>query len=165
MRRNPPKTQSLFIKNCVFFLPCINVSHLQIILHLMQDTYQDIFSTAQNRFWTYRSWYLLALLPFLVSLLPHQQNVSLWLFSSGDTKKVPHLVWDWVNRGVGYGDRAVFSQTLLNAQCGVVWAGALLNHPSWNGQTRWKSLPKKILWSLTQPLTTMPAGALIQMGS
>ena len=26
---------------------------------------------------------------------------------------------------------------------GEVWAGALVNHPTWNGQTHWKSLQKK----------------------
>ena len=25
----------------------------------------------------------------------------------------------------------------------TVWAGVLVNHPSWNGQTHWKNLPKK----------------------
>ena len=46
----PPKTQNLFIKTCVFILTCLNFSHLQSTLHLMQYTYGDIFSTAQNSF-------------------------------------------------------------------------------------------------------------------
>ena len=45
----------------------------------------------------------------------------------------------------------------------AVWAGALINHPSVNGQTYWKSLQKNSL-KCTQPLTTTPAGTLIQMG-
>ena len=55
-----------------------------------------------------------------------------------------------------------FGQKLLDVQCGV---GKFVNHRSWNGQTCWKSLPKKIHWNRMQPLTTMPAGPLIQMGS
>ena len=45
MRGEPPK-KSLFIKYCVFILTCLNFSRLQSALHLMQYTYQNIFSTA-----------------------------------------------------------------------------------------------------------------------
>ena len=44
---------SLFIKNCVFILTCLNFSDFQSTLHLMQYTYQDFFFTAQNSFLTY----------------------------------------------------------------------------------------------------------------
>ena len=84
----PPKTWNLFIKSWVFILTCLNFSHLQNTLHLMQYTYQDFFSTAQNSFWTCWFWCLLQLLLFFVLFLPHWQNVSLWrLFSSGETNK------------------------------------------------------------------------------
>ena len=46
----------------------------------------------------------------------------------------------------------------------TVWASALINHPSCNGQML-KSLQKKIHWGWAQPLTTRPAGTVIQMGS
>ena len=55
--------------------------------------------------------------------------------------KQSHSGWD---RGIGrvvHGAHAVFGQKLLNTQR-VVWAGALINQPSWNGQTHWKSLQK-----------------------
>ena len=39
--KKPP--WDLFIKNCVFILTCLNFSHLQSALHLMQYTYQDAF--------------------------------------------------------------------------------------------------------------------------
>ena len=83
----PPKQES--IKNCVFICTCLNFSHLQSTLHVMQYTYQGIFSTVQNSFWTLWFWCQLVLLPFFfVSLLPHWQNVSLWgCFSSTETKK------------------------------------------------------------------------------
>ena len=44
----PPKTWNLFIKNCVCILTCLNFSHLQSTLCLMQYTYQDDFSTAHK---------------------------------------------------------------------------------------------------------------------
>ena len=42
------KHQNLFIKHYVFILPCLNFSHLQSKLHLMQYTCWTFFSTAQN---------------------------------------------------------------------------------------------------------------------
>ena len=45
----PPQNPE-FIKNCVFIFTCLNFSDLQGTLHLMQYTYQDFFSTAQNSF-------------------------------------------------------------------------------------------------------------------
>ena len=151
-----PKTQNLFIKNCVSTLMCLNFSHLPSIFHLMQYTYTDIFSTAQNSFWTHRSWCLLVL-PFFVSPLPHWQNISLYgLFSSIETKK-SHSGWDQVIGRVGLGGHAV-----LNTQHSVDrWA-----HKS--PIMKWAntlSLQKIIHWSRMQPLTAIPAGTLIQMGS
>ena len=54
----------IFYKNCVFILTCLNFSHLQSTLFWMQYTYQDVFLTAQNSFWTHRFWCLLVLLLF-----------------------------------------------------------------------------------------------------
>ena len=70
--------------------------------------------------------------------------------------------WDPEKRGGEAWCHALFGQTLLNTQCDG--AGALVNHPSWNGQTSWKSLKKKSLWSQAQPLETTPTGTLIPMG-
>ena len=80
-----PNTEFIFF-NCVFILTCLN---LQSSLHLIQFTYWDGFSTAQNSFWTCWVWCPLVLLLFsFVSLLPHLQNISLWgLFSSGEIFK------------------------------------------------------------------------------
>ena len=72
-----PQTRNLFIKVCVFILTRLNFSHYQSTLHLIQYTYQDIFSTAQNSFWACWFWCLLVLLSFFVLSLPHWQNVSL----------------------------------------------------------------------------------------
>ena len=122
------------------------------------------FSTAQNSFWTRQFWCLLVLLPFFISPLPHQQNVSFGgLFSSKETKK-SHLRED---RGSRESGAQTGVMPFLVKNCSTLngmWAGALINHPSWNGQMCWKRLQKRIHWSQTQSLTP-PAGALIQMGS
>ena len=141
-KERPPKSQNLFIKNCVCTLTCLIFSRLQSTLHLMQCTYRGVFSTAQNAFWTHQFWCLLVLLPFFVSPLPHRQNISLWkLFSSRkQTKK--SLRYNWVNREGKIWESCCFlvkNCWLLSA----VWASVLINHPSWNGQMYWKSLPPK----------------------
>ena len=41
---------NVFIKNRVFILTCLNFSHLQSTLYLIQYNYWDIFSNAQNSF-------------------------------------------------------------------------------------------------------------------
>ena len=41
--RGTQNPQNLFTKNCVFILTCLNFSHLQSTLHLMQSTYWNIF--------------------------------------------------------------------------------------------------------------------------
>ena len=130
-----------FIKHCVFILTCLNFSRLQSTLHLMQCTHWDIFPTAQSSFCTHQFCCLLVLLPLFVSLLPHWQNVSLWgLFSSWETKKLLGGEIRWIGR-VGPGGHVVFGQNCWTLT--VVWAGALVNCPSWNGQTHWKNFFKK----------------------
>ena len=118
---------------------CLNFSHLQRTPHLMQNTYRDFFSTAQNSFWTHRFGGCLVLLPFFISPLLLWQNVSLWgLFSSRETKKVTRGEVRWVGRVMMF---LVKNCWTLSAE----WAGALVNHPSWNGQMHWKSLQKNAL--------------------
>ena len=138
-RRGVPQKWNFFVKNCIFNLPCLNFSHLQSTLCLMHDTYPDVFPTAQNSFWTRWFWCFLMLLWFFVSPFPHQQNVSLWgLFPSGETKARGEI--GWIGR-VGHGD-----DLFLVKNCWIlreVWAGVLINHPSWNGRMCWKSFQKK----------------------
>ena len=114
----PPK-QDYLLKNCVLSLSHLNFSHLQSTLRLMQYTYWVVFSTAQNSFWTHRFLYHPVLLPFFISPLPHQQNISLWeLFSTGKTKKVAQHEFGWIGR-VEQGGHTVFVQKLLDTQCGA----------------------------------------------
>ena len=117
--RGTQKNWSLFLKKCVFTLTCLNFSQLQSILHLMQYTYWDIFSTSQNSFWTLQFWCLLVLLPFFVSPFPRQQNVSYEDFSHpGEQEKVAWSEMGWIGR-VGHRSHAIFGQKLLNTWCGV----------------------------------------------
>ena len=46
----PKKPQNLFLKSCVFILTCLNFSHLQSTLYLMQYTYQDLFPQLKTVF-------------------------------------------------------------------------------------------------------------------
>ena len=41
MRSDPQKTEFIYKKLCI--LTCLNFSHLQSTLHLMQSTYGDVF--------------------------------------------------------------------------------------------------------------------------
>ena len=110
------------------------------------------------------------LMPFsastiFVSPLPHQQNVSLWgLFSTAETKE--KIAWGkimWIGR-VGHRGQAIFGQKLLNTQSS---AGRCVHESpipmEWANMLK-ESKKKKIHWSQIQPLTTPPAGTLMQMG-
>ena len=124
-----------------------------------------VFSTAQNSFWTHRFWCLLVLLLFFVLPLPHLQNVSLWgLFFIQGNKKC-HLGQDRVNREGEAGMRVMLFLVKNCWTLSALWAGVLVNHPSWNGQRHSKDLQKNFHWSGTQPHTPPAASTLIQMGS
>ena len=86
------------------------------------------------------AFYVSALFCFTSSTLA---NISLWrLFSSRETKKSCSGQVRLGKQG-GWGTGVM---QLLLRNCwtlGEVWAGALVNHPTWNGQTHWKSLQKK----------------------
>ena len=127
----------------------------------MQYTYWDIFSTAQNSFWTHQFWCLLEFLLLFISPLPHQQNVSLWrIFHPKKQKKIAQGEIGWIGRwGMG-----VIRFLVKNWTISKVWPGEPLSHPSWHGQMRWKSLQKKFHWRRMQPLTIIPAGTPIQVG-
>ena len=95
----------------------------------MQYTW-DVFSTAQNSFWTH-----LILMPFSAK--------PVWgLFSSGETKL---SLWgsDQVNRAVGAQGSCCFWSKPDECSVWCKQVGALVNHPAWNGQMCWKSLQKK----------------------
>ena len=137
--QKPPK----FIYKKLCIITYLNFSHLCNTLHLMQYTYQN-FSTAQNSVWIWWFQWLLVLLPFffffcftsstLAKRFPFED-----FFHLGKQKEV---AWDeikWIGR-VGHRGQPVL---VINWTLGAVWAGALINHSSRNGQTLWKSLQKK----------------------
>ena len=148
-------------KNLCIYAMCLNISNFQSTLHLMQYTYQDVFSTAQNSFWTCRFWCLLVLLLFFASPLSHRQNISLWgLFSSRETNKKKISRGETVEQGGwSIGVMLFFGQKLLNTQHSV--GRCAHKSPIMKWVNALKKPSKKIHWSQMQPLTTTPAGALI----
>ena len=114
----PPRTWNLFIKNFAFILICLNFSHLQSTLYLVQYTYKMFFPLPKTVFELLDFNAFLCFCRFFVSPLPHGQNVSLWgLFSSGKQK----VIWgkiEWIQR-MGHRVHAGLGQKLLNTQNGV----------------------------------------------
>ena len=155
------KTEFLYKKLRTYSYVC-ELQSPSKYLHLIQYTYQDVFSTVQKFSNS------LIVMPFSVSAIfcftsstsgKHFPLRS--FFHLGKQTKVPQGQ-DRVNREGGAQGIVRF----LVQNCwtlSVVWAGVLVSHPSWNGQTCWV-FQKKIHWSQTQPLTTMPAGPPIQIG-
>ena len=115
----PPKN-NLFIKNCVFILTCWNFSHLQSTLHLMQYTYQDIFSTAQNSFRTLHFWCLLVLLQFFCfTSSTLAKCFPLRTFFIWGSQKESLSERDWVNREGGAQGSWCFWSKTADTQRGV----------------------------------------------
>ena len=132
------KTQNLFTKNCVFILTCLNFSHLQSTLRWMQYIYQYICSTAQSSFWTHRFFMLFsasAVFRFIPSSTA--KHFPLRPFFIWENKKVILGEIRWIG-GQGTGVMPFLVKNCWTLS--MVWAGVLLNHPSWNGQMHWKSL-------------------------
>ena len=124
-----------------------------------------LFPTAQNNFWTCPIWCLLGLLLFFGLPLPHQQNISIWglLFIK---EKKNRVAWGkiWLIGKMGDRSHDIFGQKLLNTQPNVGRCTCKL--PIMKGaSTLNESSKTKFTETRTQPLTTTPAGALIQMGS
>ena len=150
-------------KNCVFIPTCLNFTHLHSTLHLMQSTYWDIFpllKTVLNS---------LILMPFSASAF------FFYFTSSTSAKRFPLRTffiqgtqkscsgWNlWIRR-MGHGGHAIFGQKLLITQCDV--GKCAHKSPIIKWANTLKESSNKIHWSWTQPLTTMLAGTLIQMGS
>ena len=131
-------------------------SHLQSTLHLMQYTYQDIFSTAQSSFGACQFQCLLVLLPFFCftsSISIKHFPLRTFFIQENKNKSCSR----WIGRVGRFGVKTA------GHSCGVgrcarkspimKWANAL------------KESSKKIDGSRRQPLTTTPVGALIEMGS
>ena len=125
------------------------------------------FPTPQNGFWTHWFWcFLVLLLFFFVCLIvcftssTSAKHFPLrTFFSSEETKHTQKMLLrarsdEWEGQGLGFMLFLVNTCWTLSTQ----WAGVFINHPSWNGQTRWKSIKKRNHWSQTQPLTTTPYG-------
>ena len=148
-----PKIQNLLLKS-VFILTCSNFRRLPSTLHLMYYTYQDLFSTFQNIFWTCEFWWLLVLLPFFVSPSLYQQHFPLRTFFIWVNKK-KSLGERWGEYG-RWGRRVMLFFVKNCCILSMVWAGMLVNHSSWNGQMHWKGLQKNSLKSNTNSQHCQP---------
>ena len=122
-------TIGIYIKNCVTILTCLNFSHLQSSLHLVHLLRCFFHCSKQFLNLSILMTFSVSAV-FLVSPHPHQQNVSLWGFSSSRETKICHSGQDRMSREDG-------AQQFLVKNCWTlsgVWGDALINHPSWNGQ-------------------------------
>ena len=144
--RGTQNPQNLFTKNCVFILTCLNFSHLQSTLHLMQSTYWNIFP-------------LLKIVLNSLILMPFFPGIFLFVCFTSSTlaKRFPlrtFFIWrdkkyvaqdeiGWIGK-VEHGNRAVFGG-VNRWTLSTVWAGVLVNHPSWNGQMHCKSSKTNLL--------------------
>ena len=163
MRGDPKNPEFIYKKLCIysymFKLQSPSRSSPFPPMHLSRG-----FSPAQNSFWTRWFWCLLVLLPcFCFTSSTLTEHFPLRTFSSGqkNQNKKHCLGQDWVNREGG--DLAVFGLKLLNSQRGV--GRCVRQSPFMKWANALEESSKRIHWSWMQPLTTTPAGALIQMGS
>ena len=140
----PRKPWNLFIKNCIFILTCVNVSHLLKYwafdaMHLL-----GLFFCCSKQFWTGWFWCFLVLLPcfcFTCSILAKLFPLRIFfIWGNKKKKKVTLGETGWIERwSVGVILFLVRKFWTLS----VVWAGVLVNRPSWSRQMRWKNLKKK----------------------
>ena len=129
----PPHNPEFIYKNCVFILTCLNFSHLQSTLHLMQYTYRDIFFHSSEQFLNSS-----ILMPFSASAIFCSASFTSakcfplrTFFIQGNKNKVTRGKIRWIGR-VGHQESCHFrSKTAqhLNTQCLLVCAGALRNSP------------------------------------
>ena len=131
-------TRDLFIKNHVFILICLNFSHLQSTLHWIQYIYWDIFFHCSKQSLNSLILMLFSASAFFVCLfyLSHMGKTFLFENFFHLNKQQQKVIWGEI-RWIG---RVRHCWTLS-----VVWAGELINHPSWHGQTCWKSVQKNSL--------------------
>ena len=112
----------IYWQKIVYLFSHVRTSVNFIVLHLLQYTYQAVFPTAQNSFWTNKFWCHIVLLLVFVLSLPHRQNVSLWGLFHLVKQKKSHPGRDWVKREDGaWRPCSLGSKTAEHSvQCGQV---------------------------------------------
>ena len=142
------KNWNLFIKTYVFLH--IETSVTFKVLSIWCNTPIEMFFPLLKSFWTHQC-LLVLLLFFRFSSPTLAKHFPLRKFSSRETKNVTQGEIRWI------GGWAMGVMQFLVKNCwalSAVWAGALENHPSWNGQTHWKEASKKFAeakHNLSQP--------------
>ena len=103
----------------MFILTCLNFSHLQSILHLMQYTYGDFFHCSKQFL---NSSVLMPLSASVVFGFISSTSAKCFplrtFFNQGNKKKVNWGEIRWLSR-VEHGSHAVSGQKLLNSQCSL----------------------------------------------
>ena len=143
--QNPPE---FIYKNCVFILTCLNFSHLQSTLHLMQYTcnmemFFPLLKTVSG---------LIDSDAFLVTpTFCFTFSTTARLFHPGkQTKEVTWGEIGWTGR-VGHGGHAAFwSKTAEHS----AWCGQVHSYITHHEMGKCVESSKKIHWSQTQPLIT-----------
>ena len=157
------------------FLHCLHFSHLQSTLHLMQYIYRNVFLHCSKQFLNLSILMLFSasdIFCFTSSTLA--KCFPLRTFFIQKTNKKMSLgarsseKWGW-----GTGVMPCFLKNCWTPS--AVWAGALINHPTWNGKNTLKESSKKFTeaeWSLSQqrqlvhwygwvPRSYLPLGTLL----
>ena len=125
----------------------------------------NFFSSARNSFWTHWFACILGPLPFLLFHFFHigktWKSPLRTFFIWGNRKKATQGETKWIERG----EHGVMLFWVKNCwtQCSV--GRCTRKSPIMKRANALKESSKKIHWSQKHPLTTMPAGTLIQMGS
>ena len=136
MRGDPYKMEFIYKKLCMysymFKLESPSKYSPFDAIHLFR-----LSSHCPRQFLVHWFWCLLVLLPFCFTSSTSAKRLPLGTFFIWGNKK-KSSGWDWVSREDG-------AQTMLFLvkNCwtlSLVWAGMLINHPSWNRQTRWRSI-------------------------
>ena len=132
IRRGPPKL-NLFINLCIY-------SYMLKLLHSpSKNSPFDAIQLLRCFFHCSEQFFSsLLLITFSASTIfcftssISAKHFSWSTFFIGETEKVTWSKISWIGR-VGHGGHAGFGQNLWSLS--TVWAGVLVNHPSWNGQT------------------------------
>ena len=140
IRGDPKNTRIYLLKNHAFILACLNFSHIQGTLHLMQCTYWDTFPLFKS-FWAHWFWCLLVFLPFfcLTSSTSVKHFPLRTFFIQGKKKKLlgPRLglLRGWDTGVMPFLVKKCWTQNDVGRYTGETRCTG--NHPSWNGQTHW----------------------------
>ena len=131
-----PKVEFIYKKLCI--LTYLNFSHLQNTLYLVQSTYRDVFFHCSKQFLNSLILMLFnasAIFCFTSSTMTKHFPLRTLFIQRNKKKSLKMRSGDQGGWGTGVTPFLVKNCWTLS----VVWAGAIINHPAWNGQMLWRS--------------------------